>query len=262
MTPMLTPEEEKVVEEAWGSKETSKILYSFGKWKIDIGTTQSLQYGMWLGSEVVDLYALLLKERELNYHCHYKCCHFFPYHFLIYLTQNHLRFKNWLDANPKAKNCPIHLKLDQAKVNSSMEEWIDPESFGYRISECENLIFPINKNSHWALGVLNVQDGKLMLLDSIYSDTLDRYKPEIDAISNFLPLLMTSYGMSLKVKTKIHLQNAPKQTGGNDCGIFLLKYMDCVARGIPITFSSAEEDINLYRRKIAYEVLERRAFHI
>jgi hypothetical protein len=55
---------------------------------------------------------------------------------------------------------------------------------------------------------------------------------------------------------KFRMIDTPKQTNGSDCGVFVCKYMDYLARHKPISFS--QEDICYFRFLIGVEILEGR----
>ena len=50
-----------------------------------------------------------------------------------------------------------------------------------------------------------------------------------------------------------HADNLPEQENDYDCGVFILKFAQCLARGEPFNFS--EEDMNFFRRRYVWEIV-------
>lgn len=53
--------------------------------------------------------------------------------------------------------------------------------------------------------------------------------------------------------TKASASDAPQQSNGSDCGVYVLKNVECIIRGVKLDYSP--QDILAYRREIAKEFI-------
>jgi Ulp1 family protease len=54
----------------------------------------------------------------------------------------------------------------------------------------------------------------------------------------------------------VHGRDVPQQTNSDDCGMFLCKFADFIARGARLNFSSRH--MNYFRARMAHELLMKR----
>ncbi|RYR76385.1 hypothetical protein Ahy_A01g000975 [Arachis hypogaea] len=141
----LTKEEEDEVARAF-SADRKKVLVTHYKSNIEItgGTFQCLRPGGWLNDKVIDLYLVLLKERERRKAKNSLQCHFFSTFFYTKLISG----KNGYDFN-------------------SVRRWTSQKKLGYIPHECDKIFVPIHRTSHWCLAVINQKEKKFQYLDSL-----------------------------------------------------------------------------------------------
>ncbi|XP_077232502.1 uncharacterized protein LOC143869829 [Tasmannia lanceolata] len=96
----------------------------------------------------------------------------------------------------------------------------------------KRVLFPLHVPNHWILLVLDMVDEKFYIFNSLREQIYYRDVVPLSVVDDVL--LFCS----------------------NDCGLFVLKEMDCLARDIPPEFSQA--DIALMRRQLFEDFLEGR----
>lgn len=147
---------------------------------------------------------------------------------------------------PKLSGCNSHGEYDYTQVR----RWTKK----FDVFASDYLLVPINSsNVHWTLAVVNFKDKRVEYYDSLGStnqkvlanllrwvgDELDHKKNEVFDASEW--------------STVGHGQDVPQQDNSDDCGVFLCKFADFVARGAEINFSSAH--MSYFRARMANELL-------
>ncbi|MED6130295.1 hypothetical protein PIB30_000194 [Stylosanthes scabra] len=226
----LTREEEVEVAHAF-SADRKKVLVTHYKSNIEISgeTFQCLRPGGWLNDEVIDLYLVLLKEREGRKANNSLHCHFFSTFFYTKLISG----RNGYDFN-------------------SIRRWTSQKKLGYSPHECDKLFVPIHQHYHWCLAVINQKEKKFQYLDSLRGrDTqvlkvLARY---------FVDEVKDKTGKDIDVSSweKEFVKDLPEQTNGYDCGMFMIKYADFYSRNIGLCFGQG--DMPYFRLRTAKEIL-------
>ncbi|KAL1334823.1 putative ubiquitin-like-specific protease 1B isoform X4 [Arachis ipaensis] len=226
----LTKEEEDEVARAF-SADRKKVLVTHYKSNIEItgGTFQCLRRGGWLNDKVIDLYLVLLKERERRKAKNSLQCHFFSTFFYTKLISG----KNGYDFN-------------------SVRRWTSQKKLGYIPHECDKIFVPIHRTSHWCLAVINQKEKKFQYLDSLRGtdtqvlEVLARY---------FVDEVKDKTGKDTDVSSweKEFVKDHPKQLNCYDCGMFMIKYADFYSRNMRLCFGQG--DMPYFRLRTAKEIL-------
>ncbi|MED6106487.1 hypothetical protein PIB30_005117 [Stylosanthes scabra] len=226
----LTKEEEVEVARAFDA-DRKKVLVTHYKSNIEISgeTFQCLRPGGWLNDQVIDLYLVLLKERERRKANNSLHCHFFSTFFYTKLISG----KNGYDFN-------------------SIRRWTSQKKLGYSPHECDKLFVPIHQHCHWCLAVINQKEKKFQYLDSLRGrDTqvlkvLARY---------FVDEVKDKTGKDIDVSSweKEFVKDLPEQKNGYDCGMFMIKYADFYSRNMGLCF--CQGDMPYFRLRTAKEIL-------
>ncbi|GAB2255085.1 hypothetical protein Droror1_Dr00008863 [Drosera rotundifolia] len=134
----------------------------------------------------------------------------------------------------------------------------------------DTIFVPVHvRSNHFVLFVFYVKRWALILLDPMFDDTpsmshSDSYKEEIAILGEYFAHMLRSYAPNMTFKkgpASFHTyQKRPKQRNGSDCGVYVLKYMDYVLRGISLENQEwSADDALIFRYRIALEILKRKA---
>ncbi|CAL9223854.1 unnamed protein product [Arabidopsis halleri] len=236
--PFLPLKEEEVaqVESAFSGINRKKILVSHKKANIDISgdTIQCLMPNQWLNDDVINLYLELLKERETrDPRKYFFKCHFFSTFFYIKLVRG-------------------------SRYNyEAVSKWTTKRKLGYDLMDCDIIFVPIHIGIHWSLAVINNRERKFLYLDSLVNgvdhtilNALAKYLVDEAKEKSKKNIDVSSWDME-------YVKECPQQLNGNDCGMFMLKYIDFYSRGLSLQFS--QKDIPYFRLRTANEILRLRA---
>lgn len=118
------------------------------------------------------------------------------------------------------------------------------------------ILVPINTaNTHWTLGVINVKERRVE-----HYDSMGGAGSEI-ILGHLLRWVWDEReGRKLEVEEWGQVamgSRVPQQNNADDCGVFVCKYADFLARGTEMTFAALH--INYFRARIAHELLMERA---
>jgi len=133
----LTPEEEKIVEEAWTETDSLEELLSEGPLgqRITRADAFTLKDTAWLNDEVINFYLTLLSEHCKRNEPAIVKCHVFNTFFYPKLLQGYDKVSRWTR------------KVD--------------------IFSMEKIIVPIHLKIHWCLAVINVKETRFEYYDSL-----------------------------------------------------------------------------------------------
>ncbi|XP_058080702.1 putative ubiquitin-like-specific protease 1B [Magnolia sinica] len=100
----------------------------------------------------------------------------------------------------------------------------------------ERVYVPVNHdNSHWFLMVLYPRQREIIIIESLVSNALLKYKQMINLMTEVLPILFHATGDVTahegKTWTAKSMNSVPKQCNGFDCGIFVMKFIDILCSG-------------------------------
>lgn len=120
------------------------------------------------------------------------------------------------------------------------------------------VIIPIHLSVHWTLACIDMREKTIIFYDSMHSDG-----------SRYCQLLLYYLKEEHKDKKKAPLPDAeewsfysdnsvPKQLNGYDCGVFMLRFADCLAADQGMYFS--QEDMQFFRKRIGCEIINKKLF--
>ncbi|XP_067892298.1 sentrin-specific protease 2-like [Heterodontus francisci] len=218
---------EKMVEEvrkALDYGESDEVLSTGFKLRItrkDIGTLCNYN---WLNDEVINFYMCLIMERSKE------AC--FP---RVY-----------------AFNTFFYLKLHTGGYRT-VKQWTK----GIDLFEKDLILVPVHLGVHWCLTVADLRKKLILHLDSMgqWNDdvccTLLRYLQEERKSKKGQHLDSSEW-----VLRSMRSHEVPQQMNGSDCGVFVCKYADYIARDEQITFT--QHDIPYFRMKMVWEILHKK----
>ncbi|KAJ0234127.1 Ubiquitin-like-specific protease 1A [Hirschfeldia incana] len=230
----LSKEDEIAVKQAF-SANVRNILVTHENSNIDItgATLRCLQPGQWLNDEVINLYLVLLKEREAREPNKFLKCHFFNTFFFTKLVHSGTGYNY-----------------------GAVRRWTSVKKLGYHLIDCDKLFIPIHMNIHWTLAIINIKDRKFQYLDSFKG----REPRILDAMARY-------FADDVKDKSEVDIdvsqwrqefvQSLPEQSNGFDCGMFMIKYIDFYSRGLDLCFT--QEHMPYFRVRTAKEILQLKA---
>lgn len=222
-TPSLTRAMQLEVEAALVPTPAEEVLVSAFRIGIRRADMHTLSDGKWLNDEVINFYMNLLVERSQKEGLP-RVYAFNTFFFPKLISSSYDGVKRWTRA--------VDLfSFDIALV---------PLHFG---------------NTHWCLAAIDFRTRHIafynslgpsledqsclkVLLDYLDCESRQRRNHALDRDS-----------WSLKVL------KVPQQENGNDCGVFVCQYAECVSRDAPISFG--QRHMPYFRRRVAYEILHK-----
>lgn len=231
----LTDEEENEVMVSFSNANRRRVLVTHQESNIEITgeMLQCLKPGAWLNDEVINLYLVLLKEREQRDPQKFLKCHFF--------------------------NSFFYKKLIGGRGGydyKSVRRWTTQRKLGYCLFECDKIFIPIHKEIHWCLAVINKKDEKFQYLDSLRG----RDKQVMTVLARyFVDEVKDKSGKDIDVSSwkQEFVEDLPEQQNGYDCGVFMIKYSDFYSRDVGLCFN--QEHMPYFRRRTAKEILRLKA---
>jgi Ulp1 family protease len=150
----------------------------------------------------------------------------------------------------------LHKLVDAERqyIYSNVRRWTKK----FDVFAADMLFFPVNlNNSHWTLAVVYVQLKKICYLDSMagagtkYLQTLMRWLSDEHRDKKGCDLPDVDAWELIPCKW----ETTPQQHNSVDCGAFTIMFADFLADDQDL-MGFAQEDIRLFRRKIARFILE------
>lgn len=128
------------------------------------------------------------------------------------------------------------------------------ERLGYCILDCDYIFVPINiENWHWTLAVIYPYDKCVVYYDSMGGEN---YKALELLRDYFAKEYQTRKRNTLDVKhwALYSAPDAPKQRNNFDCGVFMIKYAQCISNGETMDFT--QDDMHDFRSEIVLSILD------
>ncbi|TVU23501.1 hypothetical protein EJB05_25874, partial [Eragrostis curvula] len=115
------------------------------------------------------------------------------------------------------------------------------------------MLFPIATGGHWFLFVVDIENKIFAFLDSIFGKA-DAF--QIDARNKLIPAFKEAWYKHAEVKISLedfqyYYPTVPKQDNSDDCGIFVIAFMELWKYGLDLTKFFSQADINNLRVKFA-----------
>ncbi|NWR81808.1 SENP2 protease, partial [Centropus unirufus] len=196
---------EREIKAAFGPGKPSEILSSAFKLNVTREDIRTLEGRHWLNDEIINFYMNLLVERSKKEG--YPAIHAFSTFFYPKLTSGGYRaVKRW------TRNVDL-FKQDL-------------------------ILIPVHLMEHWTLVVIDTRKKTIKYFDSVGLDgsrickTLFKYLQEESWETRKLELNSSEWTLHSMEPHEI-----PQQWNGSDCGVFVCKYADYLARDKPLTFT-------------------------
>jgi len=119
----------------------------------------------------------------------------------------------------------------------------------------ERLHFPALYEDHWFLFAVDIKTRNFLFLDSYYGQA-SKLHQQVDEklISNFRKIWKDCKLKDLNFETfGKHYPKLPQQKTGNDCGVFIIKYMEKFCTRNPQSCSFSAKDIPDFRVRIVID---------
>ncbi|XP_077230090.1 putative ubiquitin-like-specific protease 1B [Tasmannia lanceolata] len=110
----------------------------------------------------------------------------------------------------------------------------------------KRVLFPVHVPQHWILLVLDMVDEKFYIFNSLREQIY--YRDVVPLIRYLEGLYLSMWELDVSKFRVVEVEKRPLQLNSNDCGLFVLKEMDCLAREVPPEFS--QPDIELMRGQL------------
>ncbi|GKV39212.1 hypothetical protein SLEP1_g47018 [Rubroshorea leprosula] len=133
--------------------------------------------------------------------------------------------------------------------------WITPEK---QINTCK-LFLPSCLSNHWTLFYVDIKDHKFVWLNPL-RDTTKVPSVLIKQIRSwFENTLLPAMGLNSAMNWPLHVpMDIPQQQNAIDCGIFVMKYADCLTHANCIGFPFSQKDMPHFRRRIFLDLHNQR----
>ena len=222
--------------------ESDWILRSHhGAEKVSLGEYIKLVSGDWLHDGTVNFYMNLLSIRDekfVNNYLRKQRSYFFTSFFFERLL--------WKPSDCKDKTTG---KFDQ------LQKWTTKRNIN--IFDYDKLFFPVNiSNGHWLLVVIWLKEKEIRYYDSMGDSYFEH------TTKKFLDYMQIVHKID---STKWRCVNVRKEDGlaqqenGNDCGVYMLMFCDCLAVDVSMKkFKASQAKISRYR--IANSLMIKKAY--
>ncbi|KAK7122888.1 hypothetical protein R3I94_019863 [Phoxinus phoxinus] len=122
---------------------------------------------------------------------------------------------------------------------------------------CDLVLVPLHLGLHWALAVIDFKSQTIQCYDSMgqrhdaICHILLEYLMEENKIKKACCFEASRWTIG-----RMRTNAIPKQTNGNDCGVFICKYADFLSQGKPLTFRQC--DIPVIRKVMMWEIVHQK----
>ncbi|KAI4902375.1 hypothetical protein NFI96_018845 [Prochilodus magdalenae] len=223
--PLPDTEMQHEVSAALAQRDPNLVLSSAFKLRITQRDLATLQEGSWLNDEVINFYLNLVMARSEHDAGAIKVYCFSTFFFPKLHGGGHAAVRRWTKA---------------------------VDLFLYDI-----ILIPLHLGVHWSLVAVDLRTKSVRSYDSMGQ--------RHDDICNLILMYMkeeykVKKGKDLEVLkwtvTSMRANEVPQQKNGSDCGVFVCKYADYIARGRPFTFRQCH--MPYFRKAMIWEILKQR----
>uniref|UniRef100_A0A3B4C8H0 Ubiquitin-like protease family profile domain-containing protein n=1 Tax=Pygocentrus nattereri TaxID=42514 RepID=A0A3B4C8H0_PYGNA len=223
--PRLTKEMQHEVSAALAQRDPNLVLSSAFKLRITQRDLATLQEGSWLNDEVINFYLNLVMARSEQEAGGIKVYCFSTFFFPKLHGGGHAAVRRWT----KAVDLFLH----------------------------DIILIPLHLGVHWSLIAVDFRTKSVRSYDSMG-------QRHGDICNLILMYLKEEYkvkkGKDLEVLkwtvTSMRATEVPQQKNGSDCGVFVCKYADYIARGHPFTFRQCH--MPYFRKAMIWEILKQK----
>uniref|UniRef100_A0AAY5EA50 Ubiquitin-like protease family profile domain-containing protein n=1 Tax=Electrophorus electricus TaxID=8005 RepID=A0AAY5EA50_ELEEL len=223
--PRLTKEMQQEVSAALAQRDPNLVLSSAFKLRITQRDLATLQEGSWLNDEVINFYLNLVMARGEQTLGGRKVYCFSTFFFPKLLAGGHHAVRRWTKA---------------------------VDLFLYDV-----VLVPLHLGVHWSLAAVEFRSKSVRSYDSMGQ--------RHDDICNLIMMYLKEEYRIKKGKdletlkwtvTSTRSAEVPQQRNGSDCGVFVCKYADCIARAQPFSFRQCH--MTYFRKAMIWEILKQR----
>ncbi|GAA6086704.1 sentrin-specific protease 2 [Tachysurus ichikawai] len=223
--PRLTKEMQQEVSAALAHRDPDLILSSAFKLRITQRDLATLQESCWLNDEVINFYLNLVMARTEQEACGRKVYCFSTFFFPKLHGGGHAAVRRWTKA-----------------VDLFLYDFI---------------LIPLHLGVHWSLAVVDFRAKSVRSYDSMGQ--------RHDDICNMILMYIkeeceVKKGKGVEILkwtvTSLRATEVPQQKNGSDCGVFVCKYADYIARGRPFTFRQCH--MPYFRKVMIWEILNQK----
>lgn len=118
------------------------------------------------------------------------------------------------------------------------------------LDEYEIILIPFNIGFHWSLIKINPRNFSIFYYDSLNEVS----KSIVEPILNLFINIHKRNNKSNDIKWTLSTVSCPKQENSNDCGVFLLRYMENISQNKQFNFG--QEDMEYLRVVIGIELVK------
>ncbi|KAM6389031.1 sentrin-specific protease 2 isoform 1-T1 [Pluvialis apricaria] len=217
----LTEAMEREVIAAFGKGQPDEIMSSAFKLKVTREDIHTLRNLCWLNDEVVNFYMGLVMERGKKEE--YPAVHAFSTFFY-------------------------------PKLISGGYEAVRRWTRSVDLFKQDIILVPVHLRAHWTLAVIDVRKKTVKYFDSLgqkgdkICQILLQYLQQESREKRNVELNVSEWTLHSMEPHEI-----PQQLNGSDCGVFMCKYADYIARDKPLNFTQTH--MPYFRRKMAWEII-------
>jgi len=213
-----------------GPSQEKVITFKEGRLQVDF-TREDLRClgpGQWLDDKVIEVYLRLVVQRSRN---------------------DPARFCR-LEI---VKNSFFYTKLTEGGYNyGAVKSWTRKQG----VLDTDKILVPINTSggTHWVLGCVNLRDKRIEFYDSMNG----RSKQHLEVLRRWVKdeLLDKKKVNEDMSKWTEYAPCPPQQANGFDCGMFVLKFADCLGRDLDLATSPFEQShMPNLRRRVCLEMV-------
>ncbi|NXY48538.1 SENP2 protease, partial [Ceuthmochares aereus] len=213
---------EREIKAAFGHGEPNDVVSSAFKMNITRDDICTLQRYCWLNDEIINFYMNLVVERSKKEG--YPAVHAFTTFFYRKLTSGgYTTVKRW--------------------------------TRGVDLFKQHVVLVPVHLTNHWTLVVIDMRKKSIKYFDSVavnsgnkICETLLKYLQEESWEKRQLELDCSEWTLH-----SMRSHEIPQQWNGSDCGVFVCKYADYIARDKPLTFT--QNHMPYFRKKMVWEII-------
>ncbi|XP_054469537.1 sentrin-specific protease 2 isoform X2 [Anoplopoma fimbria] len=230
--PRLTKEMAAEVSCALAQSDPNLVLSAAFKLRITQRDLATLQESGWLNDEVINFYLSLVMER-----CSGEAVGFKIYSFSTFFF-------------PKLRGGGGG---GQAGGHTAVKRWTKAvDLFLYDL-----ILVPLHLGVHWAMAVIDFKSKTVKSYDSMGQ--------RHDDVCSLLLLYLREEHRAKKGREldspkwtvgSLRATEIPQQKNGSDCGVFVCKYADYIAKGRPLTFKQCH--MPLFRKLMIWEILNQK----
>ncbi|PON88600.1 Ulp1 protease family, C-terminal catalytic domain containing protein [Trema orientale] len=131
--------------------------------------------------------------------------------------------------------------------------------------DIDRVLFPMYVDgNHWILGIIDLKFWNFFIYDSMrdFGSHDKRIYNKVRPIARLIPHLLKKFNFFesrpylMECNTELpiyHMENIPQQENVGDCGIFMLKFAECLIFDIPLE-NCTQERMSFFRNKMAVEL--------